>query len=170
MDTQSFDEDLVKRISPEIKRLRTEKKLSAQKLADRTAEIGYCVSRATIAELEIPRRKYISIGELLVLAAALDVSVFDLVFPGYGDTEVETLPGVLVAKSDALEGFGGSRQLNSRLIEASAALVKSQAALMDVLEDQDKEIVRLRSRKTEEELPVLEVIVERESVRTDDGR
>lgn len=146
MSTQSFDEALVSRIAPEVRRLRSEKKLSAQKLADRTEEIGFCVSRATITEIEIGRRKYISIGELLVLAAALDVSLLDLVFPGYADTEVEVLPGVFVAKSDTLENFGGSRQLNSRLIAALGASVKVQSGLLEEVEELRREIDRLRNR------------------------
>lgn len=77
-------------------------KKSAQWISDRTAELGYLVSRSTIADLEIGRRKHVLVPELLVLAAALEVPPMQLLFPDlpHGDTEV--LPGVNMRAVDAV--------------------------------------------------------------------
>lgn len=136
---QLFDDALVERISAEVRRLRTERKLSAQKLADRTSELGHTVTRATIAELETGRRKYISLTELILLAAALEVPVVDLVYPGSANTEIEILPNVRVPKVDAVASFSGSRQLDSKLV----AMLDATTTALKLATD---EIVELRSQ------------------------
>jgi transcriptional regulator with XRE-family HTH domain len=100
-------ERLAMTIAGEIHRYRRNQKMSAQRLSDRCAELGMEVARATISNLEIGRRTSISVAELLVLAAALDIPPAALVFPvGYAE-EVEALPGVLTPPYEAVRWFGG---------------------------------------------------------------
>ena len=75
--------------------------MSAQRLADRTHELGHHLTRSTIAGMEAGRRGTVTVADLLVLAVALDVSPVALVFPvGYEqhteylpDQQIETLTG-----------------------------------------------------------------------------
>lgn len=58
--------------------------------------MGHPIGRATISELETGRRKTITVAELTVLAAALNVPPILLLTPGLPDLDVEMLPGVTV--------------------------------------------------------------------------
>lgn len=84
-----WEADLHKRIAGAIKKHR---RGSAQELADRTAELGYPISRAQIANYESSRKKNLDIAELLILAAALDVPPMVLLYPDLPDGEVEVIP------------------------------------------------------------------------------
>lgn len=79
------------RVAKAIKALRGNR--SAQWLADRTAELGYPITRAQIANYESGRKKGLDIAELIVIAAALETSPVCLVFPGPYQNQVEVLPG-----------------------------------------------------------------------------
>lgn len=85
--------------------------MSAAKLADRTEEIGYGISRSVVADLETGRKKSIDVPELLVLAAALGVSPAQLVFPELPRGKVEVLPGLDQESHDALRWFSGEAGL-----------------------------------------------------------
>jgi transcriptional regulator with XRE-family HTH domain len=78
------------------------RKLTAQALADRCAGLGLPLGRPTIAKLEKGLRETITVGELHVLAKALNVSPADLVFPVGEAAEVEILPGEHMATWDAV--------------------------------------------------------------------
>lgn len=65
---------------------------SAQEIADRTAELGYPISRAQIANYESGRKKNLDVAELLILAAALDVPPLLLLYPDLPDGTVEITP------------------------------------------------------------------------------
>lgn len=111
--TQSWAETLVARIMGEVRRLRgrDHSALSAAKLADRTADIGYPISRNVLAELENGRKRSLDVAELLVLAAALGVSPAQLMFPELPKGQVEVLPGVPQESHDALRWFSGEAGL-----------------------------------------------------------
>ena len=108
MSPQSWDERLVWHIAFAIRRLRKEQQMSAQKLADRTTELGYTVSRTTVSDLENGRRKYITVTELLLLAAALNTTPAALVYPGPCTRDMEALPDTQVPEALAVQWFGGS--------------------------------------------------------------
>jgi transcriptional regulator with XRE-family HTH domain len=72
--------------------IKTHRAGSAQELADRTAELGYPISRAQIANYESGRKKNLDIAELLILAAALDVPPLVLLYPDLPAGEVEIIP------------------------------------------------------------------------------
>jgi len=127
--------ELTDRIGAEIKRLRGDR--SGQWLSDRTEELGQRVSRSTISEIETRRRKSLSVDHLILLAAALDVAAVDLIYPGGPNTEIEILPGVVKTKLEAIEGFGGSKQLNDKLVQVLTKV--SEAFKLSV-----EEIVELR--------------------------
>lgn len=96
--------DVVQRVGAEVKRLRGSSG-SAQWLSERCAELGYPIGRATISEIEVGRRKTVSVPELIVLAAALDTSPVCLVYPGPYKGRVEFLPGNSEMEYDAAQWF-----------------------------------------------------------------
>lgn len=98
--------DHAARIAAEVKRLRGSR--SGQWLSDRTAELGYRVSRTTISELENGRRRYVTTAEIAVLAEALETAPIALIYPPRYDTPVERLPGVKTEKLSAVEWFCGT--------------------------------------------------------------
>jgi len=106
-------QDLTDRIAGQIRKLREPK--SVQWLEDRTVELGSRVSRSTISELETGRRKTITLADVLILAAALDVSLADLVYPGNGDVEI--LPGKRVPRSQALDALIADQEAVNRSAE-----------------------------------------------------
>lgn len=76
--------------------------MSAQRLSEACGELGLSIPRSVLANLESGRRETVSVAELLVLAAALEVPPLQLLFPvGYAE-EVEPLPGVKVTPYDAV--------------------------------------------------------------------
>jgi transcriptional regulator with XRE-family HTH domain len=86
-----WESELHARIAEAIKTHRSGR--SAQELADRTAELGYPISRAQIANYESGRKKNLDVAELLIIAAALDVSPVVLLYPELPDGDVEVIPG-----------------------------------------------------------------------------
>lgn len=107
MDQADWPERLAATIAGEVLRYRRNQNMSAQQLSDRCAEFGMDVPRKVISNLEIGRRTSVSVAELLVLAAALDVPPGALVFPvGYTET-TEALPGAMTPPFEALRWFAG---------------------------------------------------------------
>ena len=81
--------------------------MSAQQLSDRCAALGLPIARAVIANLESGRRTGLTVAELLVLAAALDVSPLSLLFRLGSAESVEALPGREVPAWQALMWASG---------------------------------------------------------------
>jgi transcriptional regulator with XRE-family HTH domain len=94
------------RIGETIRELREPQ--SVQWLEDRTDELGHRVSRSTVNELENKRRKSITLADVMVLAAALEVPVGHLIYPPDGPIIVEALPDLLIPRADAIEFLGGT--------------------------------------------------------------
>jgi hypothetical protein len=86
--------------------------MSVQNLADLTAELGMEIPRSVLANLEGGRRDTISVAEVLVLAAALNVSPLELIFPVGFDEQMEILPGRIVDPLAAMRWFTGERKLD----------------------------------------------------------
>lgn len=109
LDMSAGDEwavDVVRRVGAEVKRLRGNSR-SAQWLSDRCADLGYPIGRATISEIEVGRRKSVSVPELIVLAAALNTSPVNLVYPGPYQNAVEILPARKAGEFNAAQWFSG---------------------------------------------------------------
>lgn len=94
-------------------------KMTAQQLAERTAELGYPITRVAISKIEgNARAGKLGVAELLVLAAALDIPPVLLLAPGFPTNgQVETRPGYDVDSRQAVKWFSG----------VAATLVKAQA-------------------------------------------
>ncbi|MGW1000770.1 helix-turn-helix domain-containing protein [Streptomyces sp. NPDC002520] len=80
-------------VAREVRRHRQAKGWSAQQLSDRCAEIGMPIQRSVLANLESGRRTTVTIAEISVLAAALEVPPLSLVYPAGYEKVVEGLPG-----------------------------------------------------------------------------
>lgn len=110
MNTQTgWPARLTRTIAAQVKRTRTERKLSAQQLSDACAKLGLEMPRSVLADLENGRRAHVSVAELLVLARALDVPPLLLVFPVGTDEETEILPGADRAPFRGAQWFTGER-------------------------------------------------------------
>ncbi|MGW1996181.1 helix-turn-helix domain-containing protein [Embleya sp. NPDC001921] len=80
-ESSEWEPHLTRLIAGEVRRIRKEMGMSAQRLADRCAELGYPVPRNVIANLESGRKESVSVAELLVVAEALEVPPVLLLFP-----------------------------------------------------------------------------------------
>jgi transcriptional regulator with XRE-family HTH domain len=110
MNTQAaWPARFTRTIADQVKRIRTDRKLSAQQLSDACAKLGLEMPRSVIADLENGRRAHISVAELLVLASALDVPPLRLVFPVGVEKESEILPGETRAPFRGALWFTGER-------------------------------------------------------------
>ncbi|MFB6567362.1 helix-turn-helix domain-containing protein [Streptomyces noursei] len=94
-----WNQRIARRVGQEVARARqyttdeNGRRMSAQALADRCAELGHPLDRSVIAKLERGIRQSVSVADLLVLAKALDLPPLALVFPVGYEEEVEVLPG-----------------------------------------------------------------------------
>jgi transcriptional regulator with XRE-family HTH domain len=95
-------------VAEQVKRLRGGR-MSAQQLADATAELGHPVARSVIANLESGRRDTVSVAEIVVLARALGVPPLLLVFPVGSNATVELLPGEIVDTWSGAKWFTGEQ-------------------------------------------------------------
>jgi hypothetical protein len=105
MSQLQWEPSLHQRVASAIRRAREPR--SAQWLADRTAELGYPISRAQIANYESGRKKGLDLAEFLVIAAALDTAPVTLLYPGPYDQSVEMLPGLETPQFEAAQWFSG---------------------------------------------------------------
>lgn len=94
-------------IAREVRRHRQARGMSAQQLADTCEELGITVPRTVISNIENGRRSNVTMAEILILAAALDIPPTALVHPvGYVD-QVEYLPGRTAPPLDAADWWHG---------------------------------------------------------------
>ena len=85
---------LTRNVATEVRYWRERRGMTAQQLAKRTAQLGFEIPRSVIANLENNRRDIVTVAELLILAAALDVPPVLLVAPVGRARAQEVLPGV----------------------------------------------------------------------------
>lgn len=76
----------------QIRHWRQRRKLTTQKLSDATAAVGHRVPPTVLTNLEHRRREYISVAELLLVAAALNVPPILLVAPVGQTDKINCLP------------------------------------------------------------------------------
>lgn len=140
-------------VAREIRRYRDERKLSAQQLADRTAELGMGIPRSVLANLESGRRETVTVPEILVLAAALEVAPIELFCPVGFDEQIEILPGRMVDPLSASRWVDGELMLDVtgpatalRLPaageESSTRLLERHAGLLDEIHNHEAEAER----------------------------
>jgi transcriptional regulator with XRE-family HTH domain len=105
---KAWELDLAARVGKAVQKRRNALKLTAQQLAQRTAELGYPVTRVAISKIESNKRAgKLDVAELLVLAAALDIPPVLLLFPDFPDGSVENLPGRDTESRKAVLWFSG---------------------------------------------------------------
>jgi transcriptional regulator with XRE-family HTH domain len=101
-------------VAREVRRYREMQRprMSVQRLADRTAELGMLIPRSVLANLESGRRETVSVAEVLVLAAALNVAPIDLICPVGFDKQTEMLPDRTMEPLSAMRWFAGEWKLD----------------------------------------------------------
>ena len=139
-------------VAREVRRYREAQrpKMSTQKLADRTAELGMAIPRSVLANLESGRRETVSVAEVLVLAAALHVAPIELMCPVGFDKQTEMLPGRMMDPLDAMRWFTGERKLE--LAGAAPMLRQPRTAELSttsLMKYHDELISRLRMQEAE---------------------
>lgn len=94
------------RIGRNIAKVRKERGLSAQALANRCSELGHSIPRSTLANIESGRNRSMPVQEIAVIAQALGVPPVRLLYDV--ETMVEPVPGVSVPGLEAAEWFAGN--------------------------------------------------------------
>lgn len=96
-------------VGERVKHYRTtrEPRMSAQQLADATEKLGHTLTRATIAGMESGKRGTVTVADILVLAAVLDVAPVLLVFPVGTTRPVELAPDTYMDPLDAADWWSG---------------------------------------------------------------
>ena len=107
MEKPGWGPRLVEVVAGEVKRYRKAADLSTQQLSDRCAELGWPIKRSVLSNLELGYRETVTVPELLVLAAALNVAPALLVFPVGRATDSEYLPDKRASTWAAAQWFGG---------------------------------------------------------------
>lgn len=100
--------DLAARIGPNIAARRRELSLTTAALAERTSELGLALNKTVISRIETGHRHTLTVGELSVLAYALDTSPTELMYPLTTADPVEITPDRALPPWDAIRWFTGA--------------------------------------------------------------
>lgn len=131
-DAKTWEMRLAGRVGEAVQKRRKALKWTGVQLAERTAELGYPITRVAISKIEgNSRAGKIDVAELLVLAAALDIAPVLLLCPNFPDGQVETVPGHSVHSRPAVKWFSG---LGAELVEAQALLEEGERRLSQMRE------------------------------------
>lgn len=103
MDDSTWPQRVAAVIAAELRRQRKLRGLTAQQLADRTAELGHPIARAVLSHIENGRRENVSIAELFVLGEALGLPPLWLLFPVGQVERVPVLPRLALEPLDGLD-------------------------------------------------------------------
>lgn len=110
MAQESWEQRLTSSVATQVRRYRRLRKMSAQGLSDRCAELGVPIARPVLSNLENGRRESITLAELLVLAQVLEVPPTLLISPVDIEPTMEILPARVAQTEDVLEWFAGERR------------------------------------------------------------
>lgn len=150
MAQEPWGKEFTDRVGAEVARRRAALDLSAQQVADRTAELGHAVSRSVVSDLGNPRRpSRLTVPDWLVLAAALEVPPLALLFPGLPANTVEPLPDWTVPAQRAFDWAFGDAEGPHALGNAWSSILPSPirwARLAQELDLIDAEIEGLLKR------------------------
>jgi transcriptional regulator with XRE-family HTH domain len=139
-------------VAREIRRYREmqQPRMSVQRLADRTADLGMPIPRSVLANLESGRRETVSVAEVLVLAAALDVAPIELICPVGFDQQTEILPGRTADPLSAVRWYTGELKLETAGTETTLRqAARGEQSSTYLVEYHEELINRLRSREGE---------------------
>lgn len=120
--------------------------LSAVQLSHRCAEIGYPITRATLAKIETNgRNSKMDLAEILTLSAALEVTPSELMFPRYPDGFTRVTPRTTMRSVTArcwLEGDGSYNEFE----ELHTPRVTLSRALYRALDDFEHAVIAFGKR------------------------
>jgi transcriptional regulator with XRE-family HTH domain len=119
-------------LAERVRRLRERQGMSAQDLADRCTALGFPVQRSVLANLENGRRAQVSVGEVLVLARALNVSPVTLLFSVGAQERTEILPDTEADTWAALRWWTGEDRMPLEPLGEEEGRVAYGAALQPV--------------------------------------
>lgn len=97
-------------LAERMRAIRQRRRLSAREVADRIAQQGGKLGRASIAKIEVGERG-VTVDEVFLIAAALDVSPTNLLLPAEPMAEVAVTPKETVAAVEVREWIYGQRRL-----------------------------------------------------------
>lgn len=98
---------LTRLIADQVKLRRKALGWTAQDLSDAIGRLGFDFPRSTLADLESGRRNHVTVAELLVIAAALNVPPVLLISPVAASAETEITPGSKVTAFRAVQWLSG---------------------------------------------------------------
>jgi transcriptional regulator with XRE-family HTH domain len=119
-------------VADQVRHYRKARGMSAQNLSDACADLGLPIHRSVIANFENGRRANLDLGELFVIALALDVAPITLMLPGSVPMEVG---GRSMNRADALAWIAGTpraaafEELDADLARARDAVARAQEAV-----------------------------------------
>jgi transcriptional regulator with XRE-family HTH domain len=108
------------RIGEAVARRRRNLGMTAQQLAERCKDLRAPIHRTTITKIENGRTRF-DVGELLILAAALDIPPALLLFPTFPDGTVELLPGLDTSTLKAREYLCGDAPIPVKIDTAGVS-------------------------------------------------
>lgn len=125
---------------------RTRLGLSAVQLSNRCREIGYPITRGTIAKIETnSRNAKMDVAEVLTLAAALEIAPADLMFPGYPAESQSVTPRATMRSEKARNWFIGSSEYNEFERLHTPRITQSKA-MMQAIKDLDHAVESFENR------------------------
>ena len=119
-------------VAQQVRRYRKARGMSAQNLSDACAGLGLPIHRSVIANFENGRRAKLDLGELFVIALALDIAPIMLMLPEDGTMEISGQP---MSRTDALAWIAGTpataafEELDADLTRAREAVARAQNAV-----------------------------------------
>lgn len=139
-------------VAGEVRRYRERQqpRMSAQQLSDRTGELSMLIPRSVLANLESGRRETVSVAEVVVLAAALNVSPIELMCPAGSGQHAEILPGRLLDWPETMRWITGKLKMD--VTEVSMTLRQpgpTEQSSTRLMEYHDELIARLRKHEAE---------------------
>ena len=124
---KAWELKLAERVGKAVQKRRKALEMTGVELAERTAELGYPITRVAISKIEgNSRAGKLDVAELLVLAEALKIAPVLLLAANFPDGEVETGPGHSVESRDAVGWFSGQ---GTELVQADAVTVEADRRL-----------------------------------------
>lgn len=124
--------------------------MSAQQLADKTAQLGMPIPRSVLANLESGRRTTVSAAEVVILGAALGVAPIELLYPVGFESETEVLPGRTLDPLGAVQWFCGEMKLDvSDAVTTLRRPTTKEESAAYLLEYHDELIAQLGTHEAE---------------------
>ncbi|WP_155291712.1 helix-turn-helix domain-containing protein [Rhodococcoides fascians] len=136
-EAREWAAEAANRMGQAVAKVRKKRGLSALQLSTLTEDLGYPVTRGSIAKIEGGHRggKF-DVAEILVLAAALQVPPVLLLFPDFPDGQVRVLPQIEVDSLTAAQWLSGELQIDRLALATGASWVRQltdEERLMDAV-------------------------------------